>query len=208
MKLRRARVLDTANAANAPCTPLLYFDAAMNSDAARLLPAEYFATDRKLVLVTVLGSCVAACLRDPILGVGGMNHFMLPDGDPGVGESARYGNHAMELLINELLKAGAHRDRLEAKVFGGANVLKSFTSNPIGTRNAEFIRDYLATEHIPVLAEDLLGIHPRKVGFFPVTGRAFVKRLPHAHDAEVSAEERAYVERLRHTPIAGSVELF
>src|SRR4029077_14460760 len=79
VKLRRARVLDTANAVNAPCTPLLYFDAAMNSDAARLLPAEYFATDRKLVLVTVLGSCVAACLRDPILGVGGMNHFMLPD---------------------------------------------------------------------------------------------------------------------------------
>lgn len=191
-----------------PDWPRPYFDMNLKSHASKLLPSDYFATGKDIALVTVLGSCVAACLRDPVAGLGGMNHFMLPDADPGAGESARYGNHAMELLINALLKAGARRDRLEAKVFGGANVLQSFTNNPVGTRNSEFIRDYLAMERIPIVVEDLMGIHPRKVGFFPVTGRAFVKRLPHAHDASIGAEERAYFERLRRTPKVGSVELF
>ncbi len=114
----------------------------------------------------------------------------------------------MELLINDLLKRGASRARLEAKVFGGANVLKGFTSNPVGTRNAEFVRRYLDTERIPVVAEDLCGIHPRKVWFFAATGRVVVQRLPHAHDAEVAAAESAARARLSRTPVSGGVELF
>ena len=180
-----------------------------------LLEGQYHVSgDPAVVLTTTLGSCVAACLRDPIARIGGMNHFMLPEGMQPAGsatewgEPARYGTHAMELLINDLLKAGAHRERLEAKLFGGGNVLKGFTQNQVGTRNAQFARDYLRAERIPLLAEDLGGIHPRKVGFFPVTGRAFVRQLPHAHDAEVAAEETAYRQRLKAAPVAGSVELF
>ncbi len=114
----------------------------------------------------------------------------------------------MELLINDMLKRGAHRKRIEAKVFGGANVLKGFTSNPVGTRNAEFVRQYLQAEHIPIIAEDLCGIHPRKVWFFATTGRVAVQRLPHAHEAEVAATESAVRARLSKAPVTGGVELF
>ena len=154
-----------------------YRDPQFKVPAAKLLPTQYLVVDDGTALVTVLGSCVAACIRDPMLQLGGMNHFLLPDGNVGDGAPARYGSYAMELLINDLLKRGAARNRLEAKVFGGANVLKGFTSNPVGTRNAEFVRRYLDAERIPVMAEDLRGIHPRKVCYFPATGRAVVQRL-------------------------------
>ena len=170
---------------------------------------EHFITsDPNVVLSTILGSCVAMCLRDPQIGVGGMNHFLLPEGNVGDGAPARYGSYAMELLINDLLKRGAHRKRLEAKVFGGANVLKGFTSNPVGTRNAEFVRQYLQAEHIPIIAEDLCGIHPRKIWFFADSGRVVVNRLPHAHEAEVAATESAVRARLSKAPVTGGVELF
>jgi len=187
---------------------LRYRDPQFQVPAAKLMPTQYLVVDDGTALVTVLGSCVAACVRDPLLQLGGMNHFMLPEGNVGDGAPARYGSYAMELLINELLKRGANRRRLEAKVFGGANVLKGFTSNPVGTRNAQFVLEYLAAEQIPVVAEDLRGIHPRKVWFFPQTGRVMVNRLPHAHDAEVLAAESAVRARLSHTPVSGGVELF
>lgn len=187
---------------------LRYQDAQFKVRAAKLLPTQYLVVDDGTALVTVLGSCIAACVRDPLLQLGGMNHFMLPDGNVGDGAPARYGSYAMELLINELLKRGASRRRLEAKVFGGANVLKGFTSNPVGTRNAEFVLAYLQAEQIPVVAEDLRGIHPRKVWFFPETGRVMVNRLPHAHEAEVVAAETAVRARLSKTPVSGGVELF
>ncbi|MFC4727292.1 chemoreceptor glutamine deamidase CheD [Coralloluteibacterium thermophilus] len=185
-----------------------YFDVGLRVRATKLLPADYYVGEPGVALTTVLGSCVAACLRDPVMRIGGMNHFMLPDGDIGGGAPARYGSHAMELLINALLVRGARRDRLEAKVFGGGNVLQGFTSTPVGTRNAQFVLAYLQTEGIPVLAKDLGGIHPRKVAFFPETGRALVRQLPHAHEDAVRAEERAYRDRLVSAPPAGSVELF
>ena len=185
-----------------------YFDSRFKVTAAKLLPTQYLVVDDDTALTTTLGSCVAACIRDPILGIGGMNHFLLPEGNVGDGAPARYGSYAMELLINDLLKRGAHRKRLEAKVFGGANVLKGFTSNPVGTRNAEFVRHYLHAEHIPIIAEDLCGIHPRKIWFFPTTGRVVVQRLPHAHDAEVAATESAVRAQLSRTPVSGGVELF
>jgi chemotaxis protein CheD len=187
---------------------LRYHDARFQTAAAKLLPTQYLVVDSDMALVTVLGSCVAACVRDPLLKLGGMNHFLLPDGQVGDGAPARYGSFAMELLINDLLKRGAARNRLEAKVFGGANVLKGFTSNPVGTRNAEFVRQYLDAERIPVTAEDLRGIHPRKVWFFPRTGRVVVQRLPHAHEAEVVATESAVRARLSKAPVTGGVELF
>ena len=106
----------------------VYFDRSFKLETAKLLPGEYYVTDRNMMLVTVLGSCVAACVRDPRHGIGGMNHFMLPDvagdGDSPVSNSARYGTYAMEILINQLIKLGARREALEAKVFGGGNVLR------------------------------------------------------------------------------------
>jgi len=208
MKIRAARALDAEASARSRASPLLYRDAQLNTDVIKILPAEYFVTDQPVGLMTVLGSCVAACLRDPLLGVGGINHFMLPDGDSSDDSPARYGLHAMELLINELIKAGARRERFEAKVFGGGNVLKGFTAMPVGTRNGQFISSFLRDEKIHVVAKDLGGIHPRKICYFPTTGKAMVKLLPHAHDDAVAAEESAYKERLRQAPIAGSVELF
>jgi chemotaxis protein CheD len=183
-----------------------YFDAALQTQAFRLLPADYLVTDQPVALVTLLGSCVAACLFDPIARLGGMNHFMLP-GEPTDGTCARYGANAMELLINDLLKGGARRQRLQAKVFGGGNVLSGFHTDPIGTRNAQFVLDYLKAERIPVLAQDLGDTQARKVGFFAQTGRSLVKRLPATRDEVVEAE-RALYGRLARAPVAGTVELF
>lgn len=186
-----------------------YYDAALQTDAIRLLPADYVATDEPVALVTLLGSCVAACLFDPLLGLGGMNHFMLPGGDAQDATSARYGMNAMELLINDLLKRGARRTRLQAKVFGGGNVLNGFHSDPIGTRNAHFVLDYLDAEKIPVRAQDLGDIHARKVGFFPQTGRTLVKRLPSTRsDGIVDAERALYGRLTKAPPASGGVELF
>src|ERR1700693_3574707 len=101
----------------------VYFDRTFDCDAAKILPGEYFFTHKDMMIVTVLGSCVSACIRDRVSGIGGMNHFMLPDGggenDSPVSASMRYGSYAMEVLINDVLKAGARRENLEAKVFGG-----------------------------------------------------------------------------------------
>ena len=184
-----------------------YYDTALKTCAIRLLPADYVVTDEPVALVTLLGSCVAACLYDPLPGLGGMNHFMLPGGHGDDGKPARYGVNAMELLINDLLKRGARRQRLQAKVFGGGNVLSGFHSDPIGTRNARFVLDYLGAEGIPVLAQDLGDNQARKVGFFPRTGRTLVKRLPATRDDVVDVE-RALYGRLARAPVAGPVELF
>jgi chemotaxis protein CheD len=128
--------------------------------------------DPNVVLATVLGSCVAACMRDPEAGVGGMNHFLLPgDGDPShLGEAERYGVHLMELLVNGLLKHGARRDRLEGKLFGGARMLDGLTD--IGTKNASFAKRFLNNEGIRVIAEDLGGTRARRIEYFPTSGRA------------------------------------
>ncbi|MBI4754328.1 MAG: chemoreceptor glutamine deamidase CheD [Betaproteobacteria bacterium] len=187
-----------------------YFDRHFEREAVKLLPGEYYATTRDLVLVTVLGSCVAACLRDRERGIGGMNHFMLPDGgsrDSATG-SARYGVYAMEILVNHLLKMGASRTHLEAKVFGGGQVMSGVTATPVGDRNAAFVLDYLATEGIAVAAQDLLDVYPRKVYFFPSTGRVMVKKLVRVHNDTVSRREQEYRSRLRDADGGGAVELF
>lgn len=199
-----------ARAMQAPATPARYFDRHFKAHALKVLPGEYIVTDQDLMLVTVLGSCVSACVRDPLAGVGGMNHFMLPEGElhGAANESARYGAYAMEVLINELIKRGASRSRLEAKVFGGSAVLPGFTVNNVGQRNGRFVLDYLTAEGLQISARDLFGVSPRRVHYFPMTGRVMVKRLPAAAGSEVLASERLYRSRLVESPTEGSVELF
>jgi chemotaxis protein CheD len=190
----------------------VYFDRTFDRDAAKILPGEYYFTAKDMMIVTVLGSCVAACIRDRVSGVGGMNHFMLPesggDASSPVSASMRYGTYAMEILINDLLKAGARRENLEAKVFGGGNVLSGFLAINIGERNAQFVRRYLHTENIKIVAEDLNDVHPRKVYFFPRTGKVFVRKLNQLNNNTLANRDQDYAHRLRKTPVGGDIELF
>jgi chemotaxis protein CheD len=190
-----------------------YFDPQLGLPAVKLLPGEYHVSRDDIVQVTVLGSCVAACLRDSVECIGGMNHFMLPDsGSEGAtrfGASSRYGAFAMELLINELLKLGAKRANLEAKVFGGGNVMKTLSrSSTVGERNAEFVLKFLATEKIKVLAQDLIDIYPRKIYHFPRTGVVRMKKLRDMHNKTIFDRERDYSIRIREKAKGGDVELF
>ncbi|MBB2919223.1 MULTISPECIES: chemoreceptor glutamine deamidase CheD [Cupriavidus] len=176
-----------------------YFDREFGKQAIKLLPNEYYVTREDVVLTTVLGSCVAACIRDEVAGVGGMNHFMLPDDEGASGSadrmlspSMRYGSYALEVLINELLKMGARRERLEAKVFGGGAVLANMTTLNIGDRNADFVLRYLKAEEVRVAAQDLRGPHARRVSYFPIGGLALVRRLTRQDDqVSVARDERA-----------------
>lgn len=187
-----------------------YFDRTFECDAVKVLPGEYFVTTADILLVTVLGSCVTACIRDRDKGLGGMNHFMLPDASEGgmLSSSARYGAYAMEVLLNHLLKLGARRSSLEAKVFGGGKVLASLTQAQVGEKNAQFVLDYLHTERIPVVAQDLLDVYPRKVYFFPVSGRVMMKKLVRVKNDTLIEREREYQARLRRDNVQGDVELF
>ncbi len=189
----------------------LYFDRSFNSQAVKLLPGEYYVTNKDVLLVTVLGSCVAACIRDNLSGIGGMNHFMLPDGGDAnspMNASARYGTYAMEILINELLKLGARRSNLEAKVFGGGNVLEGLTVANVGQRNADFVLKFLAMENIRVIAQDLVDVFPRKVYFFPKSSKVMVKKLRTTHNNTISLREKDYRKRLLKDDSAGDIELF
>lgn len=192
--------------------PTIYFDKNFQVQAAKILPGEYYATSRDMLLVTVLGSCVAACIRDRTTGVGGMNHFMLPDSnqdaDTMVGLPTRYGTYAMEVLINQIMKIGAKRSNLEAKIFGGGNVLRGFTISNVGQKNSTFVKEFLALEKIPIVAEDLLDIYPRKVYFFPQSGRVLVKKLKSVHNNTIVDREKDYSSRLRQSKVEGDVELF
>ena len=188
-----------------------YLDKHFNRNAAKLLPGEYQATDDGLLLVTVLGSCVSACLRDRVTGIAGMNHFMLPDQGTSSSDRlmpARFGTHAMELLINDMLKLGANRRSLEAKVFGGGNVLDGMTKANIGQRNAGFVRAFLAQENIPIVAEDLGADIARKVYFFTDSGKVLIKKIRPQHT--LVQEEESYRRRIDRDSEnkAGDVDLF
>ncbi len=193
---------------NAGEASFFYSDHHFQYDAVKVLPGEYFVSSDDLIIMTVLGSCISACLWDSRVHVGGMNHFMLPDGDSSDG-FGRYGSYAMELLINEMLKRGARREFIQAKVFGGAQVMAGFTTLNVGERNTKFVLDYLATERIPVISQDVLDIHPRKVCFFPVTGKVLVKRLAHSHPETLAIEERkGNAAVVAKSTSGGSVDLF
>ncbi|MDO8787765.1 MAG: chemoreceptor glutamine deamidase CheD [Sulfuritalea sp.] len=188
----------------------LYFDPIFGAEAVKVLPGEYFVTEKDMLLVTVLGSCVSACIRDRENGIGGMNHFMLADSveQSPCSASARYGTYAMEILINHLLKLGARRGSMVAKVFGGGRVMASLPSSNVGERNSSFVLDYLRLEGIPVSAQDLLDLYPRKVYFFPATGRVLVKTLTRLHNDTLQRREAEYAARLNAAPVSGTIELF
>ncbi|MCK2087099.1 chemoreceptor glutamine deamidase CheD [Thauera aromatica] len=176
-----------------------YFDRLFQHAAIKILPGEYHVT-RSQLLVTVLGSCVAACLRDPGTGIAGMNHFLLPgaDDDPAnpASASARYGAFAMETLIQQMVCAGARRERLVAKVFGGGAVLPHVGSANVGERNAAFVLDFLARERIPLHARDLLGPYPRKIYFFPDSGHARIRVMRGGSSLPLLHRETRYAQRL------------
>lgn len=178
----------------------IYFDPTFQIDAAKILPGEFYCTRRDIMIVTVLGSCVSACIRDRMTGIGGMNHFMLPESgdstDVLLSTSAKYGIYAMDTLIEELLKMGANRMHLEAKVFGGGNVLRGLTSLNVGERNALFVKKYLAVKGIAIAAEDLNDVYARKVYFFPRTGRVLMKKIREFNNDTVAVREREYAGRL------------
>lgn len=177
-------------------------------NAVKVLPGEYFVSRDDVVIMTVLGSCIAACIWDSKLRVGGMNHFMLPEGG-NMETSGRYGSYAMELLINELVKLGSTRENMQAKIFGGGQVIQGFTTMNVGERNTKFVLDYLQTERIPIVSKDVLDIYPRKVVYFPVSGKAMVKRLAHAHPENLETQERqGNVAQVVKSTAGGSVDLF
>jgi chemotaxis protein CheD len=193
--------------------PASYFDREFMVDAVKLLPGQYHASKGPGSITTVLGSCVSTCLWDPLERIGGMNHFMLP-GDATAAASpstvsGRLGVYAMELLINDMVRLGADRRRLVAKVFGGARVLQAFETLDVGALNSRFVLDFLREEDIPVKGEDLLGVSPRKLHFFPATGKVQLRRLLPAGHGAVETEERAYRDRLlRQKDASGDVEMF
>ena len=191
-----------------------YWDPQHEVFAAKLLPGEYYVTTQKEMICTVLGSCVSACIRDRVLGIGGMNHFMLPL-DRSKGESAwsdaqsaatRYGNVAMERLINDLLKAGGRRGNLEVKLVGGGKVLAAMTD--VGAANIDFVRQYVRMEGFAIAGEDLGDVYPRKVHYYPETGKVRVKKLLSTRNDTIFERERQYLRVLDSVPKAGDVELF
>lgn len=191
----------------------VFHDRQFNLPSVKILPGEYYGSEHDVIVSTVLGSCVSACIWDRSTGRGGMNHFMLPDtGEKDFsGAAGRFGTYAMELLINDLMKHGAKRDSLECKLFGGGNVMRGFTTINVGERNAQFAIDFLKTEKIRITAQDLLDIYPRKVIFFTKTGKAMVKKLREDVASSVVKLESTYRSALQTEKVAqsgGDVELF
>ena len=189
-----------------------YWDNQQQMAAAKILPGEYYVTVCDEMITTVLGSCVSACIRDRVFGIGGMNHFMLPQqgnnstADDLFGAAARYGNYAMEHMINDLLKHGAKRENLEVKLCGGGRVISGMTN--IGSRNIEFVLEYIRTEGLQLLADDLGGEQPRKVLYFPRSGKMLVKKLRNMQNDTVLIREKNYRDSLIQQPISGEIDLF
>ncbi|MCC5862612.1 MAG: chemoreceptor glutamine deamidase CheD [Gammaproteobacteria bacterium] len=188
-----------------------FFDPRLKAHVFKLMPGRFHVATADEVIGTLLGSCVAACIHDPVRGLGGMNHFLLPEAGPHeessalVSSGARYGAFAMESLINALLGRGASRQRLQVKLFGGARVLARLSD--VGARNIDFVRRYVALEELPVISEDLGGEQPRKLLMYPATGRVLVRRLPRVDSREIAVAETRYL-RTMDAPVSGSAELF
>ena len=180
--------------------PIAYFDTHFQREAIKLLPGQYFATSGNKLIVTVLGSCVAACIRDPMAGVGGMNHFMLPTAtrEDSTVRSAitRYGQHAMTILIEDLEKLGGQRSRFEAKVFGGGKVLNGFDKCDVGQTNAAFVQHFLSETGIPVVGQDLCQDYARKIYYTPATGDVHMKRIRRFNNTTIFERERLHRQAL------------
>lgn len=192
-----------------------YWDRENNTITAKILPGEYYVTTENEMITTVLGSCIAACIRDCENGIGGMNHFMLPESSAEqsrslesslLGNATRYGNFAMEHLINTILTHGGQRKNLEIKVFGGGKIIPSLSD--VGSRNIGFILDYIDTEALNLLAQDLGDIYPRKVNFYPKTGRVRMKKIKNLHNDTIAIRENRYRNQIKHAAVEGQIELF
>lgn len=189
-----------------------YWDKSNNKIVAKILPGELYVTKIDEMITTVLGSCISACIRDPYASVGGMNHFMLPmSKDQSLLKSkdstaARYGNFAMEQLINEILKHGGERHNLEVKLFGGGRVLSHMTD--VGRRNIDFALDYMKLEGLKLISKDLGDLYPRKVQYDPLTGKVRMKKLRTMHNITVADREEAYMHEIEDKPAEGDIELF
>lgn len=188
-----------------------YWESHFRTDAVKVLPGEFFVDDQETLITTTLGSCIAACLWDRDRRIGGLNHFMLPDGPAaGVGDGGRYGAFAMDQLIGEMVRRGAQRTSMEAKLFGGGSVVEGMNSIQIGERNTQFALEYLRTERIPVVSRDVLDIYPRKVVFLPRSGKAMVKRLQPRSGADWAAQDRMASQKAVAPAggAGGSIDLF
>jgi len=189
-----------------------YWDPAHNTWVAKILPGQYYITQQSNEAVaTTLGSCVSACIRDKKLGIGGMNHFMLPvkadyANDDWMDSAMRYGSFAMEYLINQILRHGGSRNNLEVKLAGGGKVIAKMSD--VGARNIDFVLDYLRIEGMAVEAQDLGDIYPRKVMYYPSSGRMRIKRLRTLQNETLFQREQAYQQELDVQPDAGEIELF
>ncbi|MBV1910164.1 MAG: chemoreceptor glutamine deamidase CheD [Kangiellaceae bacterium] len=187
-----------------------YWDKTTGLSTAKILPGEFYVTAHNEAITTVLGSCISACVRDPVAGLGGMNHFMLPIGNSASSsqqeDAARYGNFAMEQMINDILRNGGNRDNLEIKIFGGGRVMKGVTD--VGKKNINFVKEYIILEQLNLLAEDVGGNYPRKVMYLPKTGKVKMKKLISKHNSTVETRDETYFERITHQKTEGEIELF
>jgi len=194
-----------------------YWDRQRQTVVAKILPGELYISLENVPIATTLGSCISACIWDQEIGVGGMNHFMLPQTDEEANkvnwgqrgtetDATRYGNYAMEHLINIILKHGGKRENLVAKVFGGGNVLKGTTD--VGMNNIHFVLRYLSLEAIEIASYDFGSFEPRKVLFYPATGKAFVKRIEHLSNDTIYRRDNKYRKEIGHNKEVGTIDLF
>ncbi|CAA9892587.1 putative chemoreceptor glutamine deamidase CheD [Candidatus Methylobacter favarea] len=192
-----------------------YWDKQNEIIAAKILPGEYYVTRENELISTVLGSCVSACIRDRDLRIGGMNHFMLPEtsadklkqgNEAIVGNANRYGNYAMEHLINTILSNGGKRKNLEIKVFGGGKIIPTLTD--VGIKNIEFVLNYIDAEGLKLISQDLGDVYPRKIAFFPASGKVRMKKIRALHNETIIQRERRYFDTIKNAPVEGDVELF
>jgi len=193
-----------------------YWDKTNNKHVAKILPGEYYVTTNHELITTVLGSCISACIRDTLFGIGGMNHFMLPISNTENGggwggninsSATRYGNFAMEHLINGILTNGGQRKNLEVKIFGGGKIISQMTD--IGANNILFVRDYIDTEALNLVSENVGDIYPRKVLYDPKTGKVKMKKLRSLHNDTIISRETSYYKALEDKPEeTGEIDLF
>ena len=191
-----------------------YWDMKHNTYAAKIMQGDYYVTTHGEMISTVLGSCVSACIRDMRLGIGGMNHFMLPEFKEGsdhwknspVNVAARYGNVAMEKLINTIMSAGGNKKYFEVKIFGGSNLMD--ISTDIGKLNIDFVKSYIGKEGLKIIADDVGGVYPRKLMYFPSSGIARVKKLRNLHNDTLQKREARYIQELKDVAVKGDIEIF
>lgn len=175
--------------------------------AVKVKPGEHYVANEDVVITTVLGSCISACIYDPVMRLGGLNHFMLPAGEADhIGSSSRYGLFAMEQLINDMMKQGCQRQDMQVKLTGGGNMMVGLSD--IGQQNIDFILKYIEDEGLNLIASDLGGDQARRVAYFPLEGRMLVNKLDHREDQRLIEEERSYRVEVDRNLDDSDVELF